>query len=78
MGYRTRTEIPNYWSYARKFVLQNHIFEPNALWSLPQHRFMVSEWSASCVTRCPKGCTNALNAPSPKPRTGISSQSVIS
>src|SRR5207237_6563699 len=45
MGYHTRHEIPNYWAYADNFVLQDHMFEPNSSWSLPQHLFMVSEWS---------------------------------
>src|SRR5262249_50707880 len=46
MGYHTKSDIPNYWSYASNFVLQDHMFEPNASWSLPAHLFMVSEWSA--------------------------------
>ncbi|HEV3128444.1 MAG TPA: alkaline phosphatase family protein, partial [Solirubrobacteraceae bacterium] len=28
LGYHTAREIPNYWSYARNFVLQDHMFEP--------------------------------------------------
>ncbi|HYS29426.1 MAG TPA: alkaline phosphatase family protein, partial [Candidatus Limnocylindria bacterium] len=28
MGYHTRDEIPNYWSYADNFVLQDRMFEP--------------------------------------------------
>ena len=46
MGYHDGNEIPNYWRYARDYVLQDRLFEPNASWSLPQHLFMVSEWSA--------------------------------
>jgi len=42
MGYHDAREIPNYWSYADQFVLQDHMFEPNASWSLPEHLFMVS------------------------------------
>jgi phospholipase C len=48
MGYHTASEIPNYWSYAHHFVLQDHMFEPNYGWSLPAHLFMVSGWSAGC------------------------------
>jgi phospholipase C len=48
MGYHTGQDIPNYWSYARNFVLQDHMFEPATSWSLPAHLFMVSEWSAMC------------------------------
>ena len=50
MGYHDEREIPNYWAYASNFVLQDRMFEPNASWSLPQHLFMVSEWSAVCET----------------------------
>src|SRR5690348_2532907 len=51
MGYHDAREIPNYWSYAGNFVLQDHMFEPNASWSLPAHLFMVSAWSATCTTK---------------------------
>ena len=50
MGYHDQREIPNYWTYAHNFVLQDHMFEPNASWSLPAHLFLVSEWSAICLT----------------------------
>jgi phospholipase C len=50
MGYHDQREIPNYWAYAHRFVLQDHMFEPNASWSLPAHLFLVSEWSAFCAT----------------------------
>ncbi len=30
MGYHDAREIPNYWRYARDFVLQDHMFEPVA------------------------------------------------
>ncbi|MGH9127076.1 MAG: alkaline phosphatase family protein [Acidimicrobiales bacterium] len=64
MGYHTGTDIPNYWTYASDFVLQDHMFEPNASWSLPAHLFTVSEWSANCTTRAdPSSCTNAVQAP---------------
>ena len=50
MGYHDAREIPNYWAYARHFVLQDHMFQPDTSWSLPAHLFMVSEWSARCRT----------------------------
>ena len=40
MGYHDARDIPNYWAYARNFVLQDHMFEPNASWSLPAHLFL--------------------------------------
>jgi phospholipase C len=48
MGYHDAREIPNYWAYAEHFVLNDHMFESDASWSLPVHLFMVSEWSAHC------------------------------
>jgi phospholipase C len=64
MGYHDAREIPNYWSYARNFVLQDHMFEPNASWSLPAHLFLVSEWSARCTVRGdPMSCVNAVQNP---------------
>ena len=49
MGYHTQSDIPNYWAYARNFVLQDRMFEPVASWSLPAHLFQVSGWSARCT-----------------------------
>ena len=49
MGYHTAAEIPNYWTYAKNFVLQDHMFEPVKSWSLPDHLYMVSAWSAKCT-----------------------------
>jgi len=66
MGYHDDREIPNYWSYAQNFVLQDHMFEPNASWSLPEHLFMVSAWSAHCSNpNDPMSCQNALDNPDP-------------
>ncbi len=64
MGYHDAREIPNYWTYANDFVLQDHMFEPNASWSLPSHLFMVSAWSANCTQKGdPMSCKNALQNP---------------
>ncbi|MHB8510734.1 MAG: phospholipase C [Actinomycetota bacterium] len=64
MGYKTRADIPNYWAYADHFVLQDHMFEPVASWSLPSHLFMVSGWSASCTSSSdPMSCTSNLGNP---------------
>jgi phospholipase C len=60
MGYHDGRDLPNYWAYARHFVLQDHLYEPVASWSLPSHLFMVSEWSATCaVPLDPMSCRNA-------------------
>lgn len=59
MGYHTAAEIPNYWSYARNFVLQDSMFQSDLSWSLPSHLYMVSGWSAVCSTPGdPSSCTN--------------------
>ncbi len=64
MGYHDQREIPNYWNYARGFVLQDHMFEPNASWSLPAHLFLVSEWSARCIkVGDPFSCTSNIEVP---------------
>jgi len=64
MGYKDARDIPNYWAYAASFVLQDRMFEPNASWSLPEHLFMVSEWSARCSKAGdPMSCANALQNP---------------
>jgi phospholipase C len=68
MGYHDAREIPNYWAYARHFVLQDHMFQPNTSWSLPAHLFAVSEWSARCSKRNdPMSCVNAIQAPDSPP-----------
>jgi phospholipase C len=64
MGYHTDAEIPNYWAYAKNFVIHDHMFQPNASWSFPQHLFMVSGWSALCKTPGdPMTCVTNINAP---------------
>jgi phospholipase C len=64
MGWHDAREIPNYWAYAQNYVLQDHMFEPNASWSLPAHLFMVSGWSAQCPDpNDPMSCTSALDGP---------------
>ena len=64
MGYHDAREIPNYWAYAENFVLQDHMFEPNASWSLPSHLFMVSAWSATCSKAGdPQSCVSNIVGP---------------
>ncbi len=67
IGYHDGQDIRNYWAYARNFVLHDHMFEPNASWSLPEHLFMVSEWSAHCTGPDPSSCVNALQNPGAPP-----------
>jgi phospholipase C len=64
MGYHDGADIPNYWSYAKHFVLQDHMFQSDASWSLPSHLYMVSEWSARCrVPGQPFSCVNNDQSP---------------
>jgi phospholipase C len=61
MGYHTEEDIPNYWAYAKNFVLQDKMFESNSSWSLPAHLFMVSGWSAQCDKEDdPMSCTSDI------------------
>jgi phospholipase C len=63
MGFHDAREIPHYWAYARNYVLQDHMFEPTASWSLPAHLYMISAWSAFCLgAPNPPTChTNLVN-----------------
>ncbi|HXB55215.1 MAG TPA: alkaline phosphatase family protein [Vicinamibacteria bacterium] len=70
MGYHDKREIPNYWAYAQNFVLQDHMFQANASWSLPMHLFLVSEWSARCASADPMSCRNELQNPVTAPANG--------
>jgi phospholipase C len=65
MGYHDGQDIPNYWAYARNFVLQDRMFQPDLSWSLPAHLFTVSEWSATCAGHDPESCQAAIEAPAP-------------
>jgi phospholipase C len=68
MGYHDAREIPNYWTYARDFVLQDHMFQSDSSWSLPAHLYLVSGWSARCRrTGDPGSCRAAVQAPGSPP-----------
>jgi phospholipase C len=59
MGYHDAREIPNYWAYAGNFVLDDHMFQSDASWSLPAHLYEVSGWSARCSRAGdPSSCVN--------------------
>jgi phospholipase C len=64
MGYHDGREIPNYWAYARNFVLRDHMFESVRSWSLPSKLYLLSEWSARCHRAGdPSSCVNAIENP---------------
>jgi Phosphoesterase family len=71
MGYHDQREIPNYWAYAKNFVLQDHMFEPTTSWSLPAHLYLVSEWSALCTAPGdPLSCRTDITGPAFPPDFG--------
>jgi phospholipase C len=62
MSYKLRSDLPEYWAYADNYVLQDHLFAPGLTWSLPQHLFMVSGWSARCYQQdAPMSCENEVD-----------------
>ena len=64
MGYHDSSEIPNYWAYADRYVLQDHMFESENSWSLPSHLALVSGWSAQCLTPGdPMSCITSVKSP---------------
>jgi phospholipase C len=67
MGYHTGSDIPNYWAYAKNFVLNDHMFEAPNSWSLPAHLYQVSGWSANCVPGNPMSCVGETMPPERKP-----------
>ena len=58
MGWHDAREIPNYWTYANDFVLEDHMFQSDGSWSLPAHLFEVSGWAAHCASSAPSSCVN--------------------
>ncbi len=62
IGYHDYHEIPNYWAYARNFVLQDRMFASSLSWGGPTgNLFMVSGWSARCRDRNnPMSCESAV------------------
>src|SRR5262249_57899061 len=54
---------PTYWTCARDFVPQAPLSEPVKSWSLPDHLYLVSAWSAKCRNRSPMSCVNDIVGP---------------
>jgi phospholipase C len=64
MGYHTAEEIPNYWHYAKWYLLQDRMFAPTDSWTLPSHLYMMSGWSALCTDRSNvRSCRTNLTRP---------------
>ena len=72
MGYHDGREIPNYWAYAGEFALQDHMFESDSSWSLPEHLYLLSGWSAHCRKKGkPMSCRSAVQNPGSPPHTPL-------
>lgn len=63
MGYHTAEDIPNYWAYANKFVLQDQLFAAVRGWSLTSRLDTASEWSAVCSSNT--DATSCVSTPAP-------------
>lgn len=50
MGWHDYHEIPNYWNYARLYVLQDHMFSSAASFTLPNRLYLLSGQSGGYVT----------------------------
>ena len=68
VGYHTAAEIPNYWTYASRFVLQDNLFESVRSYSLDAHLYMVSEWAAICDSHHKPTLASCQTAHSPGSR----------
>src|SRR5215469_4479825 len=67
MGYHVASDIPNYWAYAKNFVLDDHMFESDDSWSLPAHMYLTSGWSATCSN--PANPMSCVGTDSPRNRS---------
>jgi phospholipase C len=64
MGYHTGDDLPNYWAYAKNYVLHDHMFEPVTSYSIAAHLYMVSGWAAQCSkTGVAASCKNDSATP---------------
>jgi phospholipase C len=70
MGYHDARELPNYWEYAKHFVLQDNMFESALSASLIAHNFLVSAWNARCPLEDlnPMDCVSSTTDVSTRPR----------
>lgn len=61
MGWHDYREIPNYWSYANLYVLQDRMFESVRSYSLPAHLYMLAAQSGGYIgTGQPKPASYAF------------------
>jgi phospholipase C len=70
VGYHTDQEIPNYWAYARNFVLQDQLYAGVRSLSSASHLDLTSEWVALCKNYN-KASTCTTSPGSIKPGPGV-------
>jgi phospholipase C len=70
VGYHTESEIPTYWTYAKKFVLQDQLFERDRSWSFTSHLDLASEWAAQCTN--PNDAMSCTTSAQPKYSNNLS------
>ena len=70
MGYHVKSDIPNYWTYARDFALDDHMYVSDHSWSLPTHMYIVSAWAADCSS--PANPMSCKSTDEPRNRTAAS------
>ena len=68
MGWHDYHELPNYWSYANLYVLQDRMFESVASYSLPAHLYMLAGQSGGYVGNAAQG---QLTCCTPEPATVV-------
>jgi phospholipase C len=70
MAYHDGTQLTSYWAYAQQYVLQDEMFAPSLAYSLPEHLFLVSNWSAYCsLPSNPSTCQPSMVPNTPLPGT---------
>jgi phospholipase C len=65
MGYHDGTDLPNYWAYAKNFVLFDHFFESVHSQSHPSHLESFSGWTAFCKQLSPPDVQSCVSSPDP-------------
>ena len=63
MGWHDWNELPNYWSYANLYVLQDRMFESVASYSLPAHLYMLAAQSGGYVASAGQAKPTTYNFP---------------
>jgi phospholipase C len=63
MGWHDYHEIPNYWSYANLYVLQDRLFESVVSFSLPAHLYMLAAQSGGYVGGTGQGYPTSYGFP---------------